>query len=328
MALLDLLKVASYEDIDPDRPLEICGLTLGTEAASAAIEVIRTSAPQRPLSIITADVEIADFFELHAEFGVKSSLMILPINQRQSLPTAIEMALVEAFHSATDDQVPQLVSSGCIVNLGSHPLGDKFVDLLKVVVASGSSQINVLSNYKNIHLSSAVDDALNPMDQSCLAGYISASPIKYKFIELYRLMEARYLDHIKNELNLMFMSEPENAVRSALKSRESEMSQIGLLSERATPCFEMIFEAIRSEQTSNRFAASLCRKLHAQGGSMKSPRHKAGAALVYYIRCAIVHSGSKDIIYESFPDSEELLGRLIEHVEEAAFALAGFELRN
>lgn len=328
MALLNRLSVKRYDDIDPDRPFDICGLTLGAEAAFTAIEIIRTSAPQKALSIVAAEVKRADFFELHAEMGRKSSVMILPSQQRRSLPTAIEMALVEAFHSATDDQVDQLVSSGCIVNLGEHPLGVRFVDLLKVVVASDSSQINVLSNFKKINLCSAEADALNSMDQSCLAGYIVASPTKYKFIELYRLMEARYLDHIKKELNLIFMREPETAVRNALKSLESEMAQIGLLSERATPCFEMIYEVVYSERASNRFAASLVRKLQSKGSNMKSPKHKAGAAFIYYIRCAIVHSGSKDVIFESFPDSEELLVRLMEHVEEAAFALAGLELRN
>lgn len=61
---------------------------------------------------------------------------------------------------------------------------------------------------------------------------------------------------------------------------------------------------------------------------MKSPKHKAGAAFVYYIRCAIVHAGGKDMIFESYSDSDALLDLLKEHMEEAAFALAGLGLRS
>ena len=166
------------------------------------------------------------------------------------------------------------------------------------------------------------------MDQSCLVGYISASPMKFEFVELYRLMEARYLAHIRNEFNSNFMKEPKAAIGAAAKSLESEILQLGLLSERAKPSFELIYDVVSSQRNSNRFAAALCRKLDGQAGEMKSPKHKAGAAFVYYIRCAIVHAGGKDMIFESYSDSDALLYLLKEHMEEAAFALAGLELRS
>ncbi len=90
----------------------------------------------------------------------------------------------------------------------------------------------------------------------------------------------------------------------------------------------IIFIAGEDNPTAAVPAAALCRKLDGQAGDMKSPKHKAGAAFVYYIRCAIVHAGGKDMIFESYPDSDALLGLLKEHMEEAAFALAGLGLRS
>lgn len=328
MGLAERLGVTSFEQVDPDRPLEICGLSLGLEAASVAVEIIRTSSPSVTLNIQPQTVERPDFFELHAEGGIRSSVLMLPNNQRIGLPTAIEIALVHALHAASDDDVEHLQSSGCIVSLGDHPLGEKFCRLLETVGAADLQKIKVLSQYKRVYLTTSEDEALNDRDQSCLAGYISASPVKFEFIELYRLMEARYLAHIKGKFNSSFMREPKAAISAASKSLESEILQLGLLSERAKPCFELIYDVVTAQKALNRFAAALCNKLDRYAGDMKSPKHKAGAAFVYFIRCAIVHAGGKDMIFESYTDSEALLDLLMEYIEEAAFALAGMELRS
>lgn len=328
MGIAERLGVTSCAEVDPDRPLEICGMVLGPEAASVAVEIIQTSSPSLILKIRLQDVHHPDFFELYTEGIEKSWVMKLPNDQRSGLPTAVEIALVHALHAASDGEVEHLKSSGCIVSLGDNPLTEKFSGFLEAVGLVGLQKIKVLSLYKKIQLTLSEDEALNEMDQSCLAGYISASPMKFEFVELYRLMEARYLAHIRNEFNSNFMKEPKAAIGAAAKSLESEILQIGLLSERAKPFFELIYDVISSQRNSNRLAAALCRKLDGQAGDMKSPKHKAGAAFVYYIRCAIVHAGGKDMIFESYSDSDALLYLLKEHMEEAAFALAGLELRS
>ncbi len=328
MGIAERLGVTSFDEVDPDRSLEVCGLILGPEAASAAIEIIQAASPSLILQIRLQEVNHPDFFELYTDGIEKSWVMKLPNDQRKGLPTAVEIALVHALHAANDDEVEHLKSSGCIVSLGDNPFTNKFSGFLEAVGLVGLQKIEVLSLYKKIQLTVSEDEALNEMDQSCLAGYISASPMKFEFVELYRLMEARYLAHIRNEFNSNFMKEPKAAIVAATKSLESEILQLGLLSQRAKPSFELIFEVINSQRDSNRFAAALCRKLERQSGDMKSPKHKAGAAFVYYIRCAIVHAGGKDMIFESYSDSNALLLLLKEHMEEAAFALAGLELRN
>jgi hypothetical protein len=327
MGIAERLGVTSFEEVDPDRPLEICGLVLGPEAASVALEIVQNSSPSLILKIRLQDVDHPDFFELYADGNEKTWVMKLPNDQRSGLPTAVEIALVHALHAANDNEVELLKSRGCIVSLGNNPLTEKFSGFLEAVGKVGLQKIKVLSLYKKIQLTISVGEALNEMDQSCLAGYTAASPMKFEFVELYRLMEARYLAHIRNEFNSNFMKEPKAAIGCAAKSLESEILQLGLLSERAKPFFELVYDVINLQRNSNRFAAALCKKLDGQASDMKSPKHKAGAAFVYYIRCAIVHAGGKDMIFESYSDSDALLYLLKEHMEEAAFALAGLELR-
>lgn len=328
MGILERLEIGGAEDIDPDRPLELCGLSLGVEATTAAIKIAQSTAPPRTLLIFDAKDVVVDIFELHSNIDEVTAVFSLPEGLDTPLPTALEVYLVLAIHAASDEALTGILSGGCIVSLGDHPLVEKFSRLLQKVNRKGEVGLGSLSQYKSVHSTIPAADALTEMDMSCLIGYIAASPLKFKFLELYRLMEARYLKRVQEEFNSSFLSGPKMAISEAAKSLESEISQIGLLSQRAQPYFEIISDIITGARGENRFAASLCRKLSSQGGDMKSPKHKAGAAFIYYIRCAIVHAGGKDLIFESFDDSGELLSGIMDYMEEAAFSLAGLEFRN
>lgn len=322
------LGVDDPDSIDTTRPFNLCGFDLGPEAAEAAVNILRNIDTVEPLDVWSQEVKNADYFELHKGFGSFAKVISIPPATMQRFPTDMEISLVHAIHSCTDEQLECLTNKSCFAIIGEDPFVGKMSKLIKKINYLHGDNIASLAMYKKIHLAGDSSAALSDMDISCLTSYLVASPLKFKFVELYRLMEARYLDHVRMEFNALFNKQPKEAISSAAKSLESELSQIGLLSYLAIPNFEIIFESILGLRTTNKLAASLLRKLDNYGGNMKSPKHNAGAALVYYLRCAIVHAGGKDIIFENFEDSGILLQETIEHVEEAALALAGINLRN
>ena len=79
-------------------------------------------------------------------------------------------------------------------------------------------------------------------------------------------------------------------------------------------------------RNSNRFVAALFRRLEKRK-EQSGPRWKTGAALIYQIRCAVVHAGEKELIFETFADGDAALHDLIPHVERAALLLIGIEVR-
>jgi len=139
------------------------------------------------------------------------------------------------------------------------------------------------------------------------------------------MMEARFLADIKDKLVTQFNSEPSQALANAVESLKSEMNQIAGLASEFPQNFETCWTTLAGMKNSNRFVAALFRRIdkkgHHSGGISKS-----GAALIYQIRCAIVHAGEKDMIYENYSDSEEAVRAIINDVERAALELVGIEL--
>lgn len=275
MGILERLEVGGADDIDPDRPLELCGLSLGVEASAAAIEIAQSTAPPKTLLIFDAKDVVVDIFELHYNLGEVTAIFSFPKGMDTPLPTALEVYLVSAIHSASDEALARILSGDCIVSLGDHPLAEKFSGLLQKVNRKGEIGLESLSQYKSVYSTIPAADALTEMDMSCLIGYIAASPLKFKFVELYRLMEARYLKRVQEEFNSSFLAGPKMAIAEAAKNLESEISQIGLLSQRAQPYFEIISDIITGARSTNRFAASLCRKLSSQGGDIPTSTLRA-----------------------------------------------------
>jgi len=138
-------------------------------------------------------------------------------------------------------------------------------------------------------------------------------------------MEARFLREIKETLLGEFDARPKIALDNAVSSLKSELKQFILLSQIRKPYFEMIWSAAETVKNTNTLAIALFRKMSSHG-ELGDSQSKAGAALVYFLRCAIVHAGQKDMIYEAYSDGDDLLTLVMEHVEEASLALAGVHL--
>ena len=84
------------------------------------------------------------------------------------------------------------------------------------------------------------------------------------------------------------------------------MNQIIGLAEKEKEAFEACWTALDQINNVNQFSTALFRRVVRKGAG-GGGKWKTGAALIYQIRCAIVHAGEKDMIFESFPDGEEAI---------------------
>lgn len=326
MSLQEFLGTTDPNVLDPDRPLEIAGFSLGAEATAEAIRIMGGAITPLESEVWLQESSKAEFFQTNEKDEQIGYVISVPKDQRSGFPTAHEVCLVHTLHAYGPETIAPILDSGFFSRLGTGLLNIAFSKLLKRMNFMGQDKLSVLQRYRVINRIPDSADFLSEMDISCLAGYLSASPTKFKFVELYRLMEARYLQHVRSEFLKSFDTQPKDAAAAAVKSLDSEITQIALLADRHPDNFEIIHDLVSSMSKTNRLAAAICRKLDRQGSSMKSPKEHAGAALIYYLRCAIVHAGGKDLIYENFGDGDALLEVLMEYMEEASLALAGLSL--
>ncbi len=159
----------------------------------------------------------------------------------------------------------------------------------------------------------------------CLLNSYATSPLKFRFLELYRVMEALFLADVKNRLITAFDAEPATSLAEATEALKSELRQITALAEPYQDLFEECWNKLEALKNTNQFAAALFRrvaekKVNAQG------KWKTGAALVYQTRCAVVHAGEKDMIFEKFSDGDAAIMAILPPIERAALRMLGITL--
>ncbi|PCF93208.1 hypothetical protein CPA46_02820 [Sphingopyxis terrae subsp. ummariensis] len=138
-------------------------------------------------------------------------------------------------------------------------------------------------------------------------------------------MEARFLADIKAKLLDNFDSGPSAALGDATAALRSELKQLGNLADQEPAIFEECWTVLDRMKNTNRFVAALFRNIQRKGHA-SGAKYQTGAALIYQTRCAIVHAGEKDMIFESFDDAEAALEAVLPSVERASLLLVGIEL--
>ena len=325
MPILDILGLTNSDEIDPTRPLAVEDLTLGAEAADEALRLAADIVFASPIVIEPRPVQRAFYWSLSRAGSRVGEVFGFPPAPR-SLPTAAEVALVRALHVASPEQIAPLCSGDHMVAIGQHQDIAKVLPLLSVLREPQSGKSILWSSFNNIDLTDPNDAQITNVAIKCFAGSVCATPIKFRFLELYRVMEARFLREVKYDLLRSFSREPKKSLEVALAALKSEAAQLSRLAETRKSYFEMIYHAISDAAGTNQLAAALLRKLSEQSAEMRAPEWKGGSALTYFLRCAIVHAGQKDMIYEAYSDGDILVDLIMEHIEEAAFSLAGLHL--
>lgn len=149
---------------------------------------------------------------------------------------------------------------------------------------------------------------------------LSEKRIRWRYIALYRVFEAAYLIGLKDSLLANFLSGPKDALSKAQTALESELSTFKKLvdDKNLAASFEM-FRAIVDGDENNKFLHAIKRSLK---GS-KSSGHATGVEYAYKIRCAIVHAGQHDVVFDRYPDAEVGVGKVLRPMEAAIVELLG-----
>lgn len=151
--------------------------------------------------------------------------------------------------------------------------------------------------------------------------------LKYRYIELFRILENLYIHEQYKYIVNNFLISPKKVVGEVSKNISGEIEQllhISTIKEMQT-AFEKIYQDIDNEvNRGNKFAKAVKEKLtyYTNTRNLKMEyQYKKGGAMLYAIRCAIVHSGEIDIVYENFDDGDELLDQLMPNMVDLGWSI-------
>lgn len=278
MSLLAALQVESADEIDFSRPLLVGPYTLGVEAAEEARRILthQVAVPD----VVTSEISrLSPFYWSisHETYGV-SELFGVPRGYSEGLPTAVEIALVRALSKLNPEQHAAVFDGGVQIVLGGHDSWKSFVSLLSCVQEPLVGSSVLVNGPSEVAVRLDSEAKLTRTCLSCLSNSFRTSPLKFRFLELYRMMEARFLDDVKRRLLENFDREPSEAVSEAASALKSEMSQMFLLAGSQPEAFEFCHDTLSGFKSTNRFAAALFRRVTSKGVSGKG-KHEMGAAL-------------------------------------------------
>lgn len=149
---------------------------------------------------------------------------------------------------------------------------------------------------------------------------LSETRIRWRYIALYRIFEAAYLIGLKENLVKNFLDGPKEALSVAQDALESELSTFKkLVSDKNLGAHFEALRVIVDGDTSNRFLHAIKRALK----SSKSSGYNTGVEYAYKVRCAIVHAGQHDVVFDRYSDGEAGVRLLLQPMEEAVLGLLG-----
>ncbi|WP_249692450.1 hypothetical protein [Stappia sp. WLB 29] len=322
MSLRDAL--GGVEDVDPTRPLSIGALTLGVEAAAEAANLLSGVVAPPFASIVVREVRRPFYWIVDHAVQGQAEMFGFPTGWAEALPTAIEIALVRALAALPIDQHPEVLAGGAEIVLGPE---DACADFRTIASAAESPMVGEsteLAQFSSAVIAPtegvAVKVALN-----CLLSSYATSPLKFRFLELYRVMEALFIADVRSRLFATFDAQPSASLAEATEALKSELRQITALAEPHQDLFEECWNRLHALRNANRFAAALFRRIEEKKANGQG-KWRTGAALVYQVRCAIVHAGERDMIFENFADGDAAIKTIIPPIERAALRMLGITL--
>lgn len=312
-------------EIDPARPIVIGSLKLGEAAAALAAEILSGRVDLPVATLVEREFQRPVYWSVDHAIEGRAEIFGFPLDWKDDLPTALEMALVKAVAFFPPDKHDAILAGGVEIILGSE---SACVDFRKIACAAESPMVGQRTEFDGASSAVIVATGVGSgvrIAMNCLRNSYSTSPLKFRFLELYRVMEALFLGDVKTRLLAGFDAEPTLALNEALDALQSELKQITKLAEPHQDLFEECWTILDQLKNTNRFVGALFRridkkKLNGHG------RWQTGAALIYQIRCAVVHAGDKDMILDNFPDADVALQAVLPTVERTALRMLGITL--
>lgn len=316
--------LGGVDDVDPTRPIVIGSMKLGEEAATVAAAILSGAENPPVAALVAREFRQPVYWSVvHAAEG-HAEIFGFPASWREELPTAIEVALVRAVAALPPDQHPAILAGGAEIILGSE---SACADFRKAASAAENPMVGETTEFDGATsavIAPGVGRGLK-VALDCLLNSYATSPLKFRFLELYRVMEALFLADVKSRLIADFDAAPAVALNDALDALQSELKQITALAEPHQDLFEECWTVLDGFRNTNRFATALFKRLEKKKANGEG-KWQTGAALIYQIRCAVVHAGEKDMIFENFVDGDAAIKAILPTVERAALRMLGITL--
>ncbi len=316
--------LGGVEDVDPTRPIVIGHLKLGEEAAVVAASILSGDINLPPASLSDRNFRRPVYWSVDHTTEGHAEIFGFPAEWKEELPTAIEIALVKAIAALPTEQHSAILAGGVEVVLGSLSACSEFRRAASAAENPMVGETTEFDGYNSAVIVSG-DERGTKVALNCLLNSYTTSPLKFRFLELYRVMEALFIADVKIRLMAAFDAEPAAALNDALGALQSELNQITALAEPHQDLFEECYNQMEGIKNTNHFAAALFRRL-AKKKLNGLGKWQTGAALVYQIRCAVVHAGEKDMIFENFLDGAAAIDTVLPTVERAALRMLGITL--
>jgi hypothetical protein len=325
MNLRSALGVGSADDIDAERPIVLGNLELSVGATAEAIRILQAEQYLCDFDIRRRTFNKPRYWSVEHQTDGSGEIFGFPEQSTQDLPTAIEIAIVRAVSATSPALHPQILGGGYEIYLGPDRALTDFRKILDIVSKPLAGSSLLYDGANQAIVSECASERLKIVSLGCLKNSFHTAPIKYRFLEIYRIMENLFINNIKRKLIEDFDSEPSASLSDAADALKSEITQLCKLAEQHEACFEKCLSVLKELKGSNRFVAALFRRV-SQKKWNSNGQCATGAAMIYQIRCSIVHAGTKDMIYENFDDSEAAVETVLPHVERAALLLLGVAL--
>lgn len=267
--------------------------------------------------------------------GTRLEIIVVPDNL-QGIPTNAERALIRAINNCEalcGPHTTNIVRRNVLVFIS--PLAGSDVGHLKTLFKgafhsrqTGRSWAPKLTAVNQVW-SRPPDDRQHTLIARHIADAYRRTELSTRFLALYKAHEAAYLSAVFKRLEAEFFSAPKETITTASKSLEAEVKQlISTVAERnLSTHFDKMWSTLDPLRTTNGFAGALASRLNDGGPVNVSLKEtwQRGAAFIYQIRCAIVHSAT-GVIYENFSDADDVIEALLADMEASALALLSIDL--
>lgn len=330
MSLRAALGLNDGEEFNPASPFALYEVPLGSEAADVAESLLNTE-PTSNICLIENNSGTPEYLLAQDRSGNEAELCRLapfdPDGTVPKWPTAAEIALVRCAQLVDEADFRRITDgkTGFCIYDSNFPI--HYLELIETIRKPETGPDNLSAKYSTMIFRGDVPEKYCRNISRSLSQSFETKPIKYRYIEIYRIFESAYLKDAYEKFSGSFFNDPEAAVNAISSTIKNERSQLYSLVEKHEKLFEDISDAFEDlKKSGNTFAFAINRSMEKKYKGDLSPKWKKGASLVYAIRCAIVHAGEKDVVFEGYNDGSDAIDGILPSLELASLALVGIEM--
>jgi hypothetical protein len=320
------LGIPDEAEFDPGVPVAIFGVPLGEHAAIEAARLL-SEPSSKDIAVVDHDSRAPQYFSLTNVDGSIAEVCHLEglISRNQPWPTAAEVALVHCASELSEPEFLSLTRGEKAFVVRDHGFPESSLEIAHAIRMAQVGPNDLIKEYSGLTIES--DLSVYGSCIKILSQSFATSPIKYRYIELYRILETIYLKDAFEKFSQDFFSDPDTSVKDISEKIRSERMQLYSLCENIQDAVELFdLECEKLKSSNNRYIWGISKSIGRKFSNGLSPSWKRGCSNIYAIRCSIVHAGERDVVFDVFDDGHEAIEALIPPLETIALRLLGIRM--